>query len=231
VQDPFTSPRAFDRIEPRSRGRAVRIAVGALLGLAVLAGLWLHNRLAARREGVDAAWAQIESQYQRRADLVPQLVELLKRQMRHERETLTAVVAARGEALARRAEALEAAHGAWHRELQGIGETAPAEAGRLAAVAGAETALRRELQGTFALAESYPELRSADQFIGLQAQLEGTENRIGVARQAFNDAVRDYNAALEQIPTRWISQARGWSRRAYFEVDPGLRHARLPALD
>jgi LemA protein len=231
VHDPYGSPYASGPIGPRRGGPALGIAVGTLLALATIAGLWAHNGLVTRREGVDAAWAQIETQCQRRADLVPQLVELLKRQLRHERETLHAVIAARGEALARRVDALEAAHGTWQREAGGIRGAALDRSERLVAVARAEAALRGELQGVFALAESYPELRSADQFLGLQAQLEGTENRIGVARQTFNDAVRDYNAMLEQIPTRWFAEARGWTRRAYYEVDPASRHAPVLALD
>jgi LemA protein len=236
MDDPFHAStndplRGFERIGPRRRSPVAWLALGAVAALPALVALWVHNGLVARREGVAAAWAQIESQYQRRADLVPELVLLLKRQLRHERETLTAVVEARGEALAERAEALEAAHGASRRELAALGGPAPADGGRLAAVASADVAMAHELHRVFALAESYPELRSADHFLGLQAQLEGTENRINVARLAFNDAVRDYNAALEKLPGRWISQACGYSRHAYFEVDPATRHAPVLALD
>lgn len=221
----------FEQIGPRRSHPVAWIAMLAVGALPALAALWVHNGLVARREAIAAAWAQIESQYQRRADLVPELVLLLKSQMLHERETLTAVVNARGEALVQRADALEVAHGTSRRELAALGGSAPANAERLAAVASADTAVARRLRQVFALAESYPELRSADQFLGLQAQLEGTENRINVARLAFNDAVREYNAAIEKLPGRWISQARGYSRHAYFEVGPAARHAPVLALD
>jgi LemA protein len=221
----------FEGIGPRRTHPAAWLALAAAALLPALVALQVHNGLVARREGVDAAWAQIESQHLRRADLVPQLVELLKRQLRHERETLTAVVEARGAALARSADALAAAQAASQREIAALGGAAPPEGERLAAVARADSALAGELQRVFALAEGYPELRSADHFLGLQAQLEGTENRIAVARLAFNDAVREYNAAIEKLPGRWISRARGYSRHAYFEVDPATRDAPVLALD
>ena len=222
---------AYEGIGPRRSRPAAWLVAVAAVALPAFVALQVHNGLVARREAVAAAWAQIESQHLRRAELVPQLVELLKRQLRHERETLVAVAETRGAALAQRTEALEAAHGAAQREIAALGGSAPAEGERLAAVARADSALTGELQQVFALAESYPELRSADQFLGLQAQLEGTENRINVARLAFNEAVRDYNAAIEKLPGRWISRARGYSRPAYFEVDPATRHAPVLALD
>ena len=227
----YVPPPEFERIAPRSRQPLAWIAVVAAIVLPALVALWVHNGLAARREGVAAAWAQIESQHLRRAELVPQLVDLLKRQMRHERETLTAVVETRGKALAQHADALAAAHGASQREIAALGGSAPPEKERLAAMARADSAVAGELQRVFALAESYPELRSADQFLGLQAQLEGTENRINVARLGFNEAVRDYNAAIEKLPGRWIAQARGYTPHAYFQVDPATRHAPVLALD
>jgi LemA protein len=83
----------------------------------------------------------------------------------------------------------------------------------------------RSVQTALAVAERYPELRSADQFLKLQAQLEGSENRINVARMAFNDAVLEYNAALVQLPTRFVAQARGLEPRLYFRADEATRIA------
>jgi LemA protein len=230
LQD-FQSFERVERIGPGRRSPLAWLALVAAAALPAFALLLVHNGVVARREGVDAAWAQIESQYLRRADLVPELVLVLKRQLRHERETLTAIVEARGAALDRHADALDAAQGASRRELAALGGPAPAGGERLAGVANADAAVSHELHQVFALAEGYPDLRSSEQFLGLQAQLEGTENRINVARLAFNDAVRAYNAAIEQVPGRWISQARGYSRHAYFEVDPAARHAPALALD
>lgn len=199
------------------RGRspfAVATLLALLLVAPLLAFLLLHNRLVALGEGVDAAWAQVESNAQRRADLVPALVEVLKRHLRHERETLEAVVRARAEGLA---------------ALAAIGGKPPADPARLREVARSQAEVGARLTQLFALAESHPELRSADDFLALQAQLEGSENRINLARTRFNEAVRDYNAALEQLPTSWIAEAKGERRRAYFEAEEVA--LRAPALE
>ena len=215
--------------EPR-RGGAAWVLIPLCLAVAVAGGaaLWLHNRLVAQREAVDAAWAQVESSYQRRADLIPALVEAVQRHMRHEAETLERVVSARGEALDRFAEtatALADAQQASSRALAEMGDTAPATQSDLTGLSASQARVAHGIQQVLALAESYPDLRSADQFLELQAQLEGSENRIHVARMGFNEAVRVYNAALEQLPTRSFAQARGYERRAYFQTDESARHA------
>jgi LemA protein len=197
--------------EPRRPAAAwVLIPLCLAMLAAVAAGIWLHNGLIAKREAVDAAWADVESQYRRRADLVPLLVQAVKRHMQHEGETLERVVRARSEAL----EHFSRASG-----------PAPASENELQEMAAAQARVGRGIHQILALAESYPELRSADQFLELQAQLEGSENRINVARMAFNDAVREYNAALVQLPTRWIAESQGLERRAYFSADAGARVA------
>jgi LemA protein len=203
-------------IQPRRARRGPWIAFAALLLLPPLTYLGLHNGLVSRLEAVDAAWAQVESAHQRRADLVPVLVETVKRHMRHEAETLVAVVEARSAAA--RPVGAQAGH-------------APADPAELARVARAQTELALGLQRLVALAESHPELRSADSFLELQAQLEGAENRIHVARVAFNDSVRAYNAAIQKLPGAWIAQARGMERRGYFESDEGAERARPLGLD
>lgn len=206
---------AVDPIDaPRRRGAAwVLIPLCLAVAAAAGAGLWLHNGLVARREAVDAAWAQVESSYQRRSDLVPVLVEALQRYMRHEAETLVQVVSARD------------------RGLAAMDGNAPVAQSELSELSAAQAEVGQGIRRLLALAESYPELRSADQFLELQAQLEGSENRIHVARMAFNEAVRDYNAALEQLPTRTFAQARGYERRAYFQTDESSRHASSLGFD
>jgi LemA protein len=202
--------------EPRRSAAAwIGVPLGVAVVAALAAGLWLHNGLVAKREAVDAAWANVESQYQRRADLVPLLVQAVKRYMEHESETLERVVQARGEALVQRSRT----------------GGAPASESELEGMAASEGRVGQQIHQILALAESYPELRSADQFLELQAQLEGTENRINVARVGFNRAVREYNAALEQIPTRYLAEAHGYQRRAYFETDESARHASSLAFD
>lgn len=215
--------------EPR-RGRGLLLAVGLLLALAgpATAGLWLHNGLVAKREAVEAAWAQVQSNYQRRADLVPVLVESVERHMRHESETLERVVEQRNEGLERFAAAsddLSEAERDSARILAALGSGAPEDARLLEQVAASQARLTGGIRQLLALTEGYPELRAGDSFLELQAQLEGSENRINVARMGYNEAVRDYNAALEKLPTRAIAQARGFERRAYFETDPSVGRA------
>jgi LemA protein len=207
------------------------IAVFALLTLlfaAIGTALTAHNEMLGRAEAVDAAWAQVESNLQRRADLVPRLVETVDRYVRHESELMTDVTRERSGA-ARAVETaldeLDRAQRASARQQAAGGASPAGDAARLETLARNEAALTRGVRAVLAVAESYPELRSADQFLELQAQLEGSENRINVARMAFNDAVRDYNAALVQLPTRWIAESRGLERRAYFSADEGARVA------
>jgi len=186
------------------------VAVAGLLVLVVGAAasaLWTHNRMVRRAEAVDAAWAQVESNFQRRHDLLPRLVETVNRYVRHESELLTGIARERSAAMAAAGELRAQAGGA--------------DAAALERLAQHEMALGRGVQAVLAVAERYPELRSADQFLELQAQLEGTENRVNVARMAFNDAVGAYNAALAELPTRWVAQAQGLERRAYFRADAG----------
>jgi LemA protein len=230
---PGLDPHPFG--EPRRRSAAALwLPLLLALGVPVGAGLWLHNRLVAQREAVDAAWAQVESGYRRRADLIPALVESVQRHMRHESETHERVVSVRNRGIERFAAAareLEGAQQASSRALQALDGAAPVTPESLAGLAASQAEIDRGIGQLLAIAESYPELRSADHFLELQAQLEGTENRIHVARTAFNEAVREYNAALEQIPTRLIAEARGDVRRAYFQTDEASRHASSLGFD
>jgi LemA protein len=215
--------------EPRRSGLAwVLIPLCVVLVVPAGAGLWLHNGLVAQREAVDAAWAQVESNYRRRADLIPALVQAVQRHMRHESETLQRVVSERNRGLepfALAVRELADAQRESSRALQATGGGPPARQSDLQGIGATQAQVGRSIRQVLALAESYPALRSADQFLELQAQLEGTENRINVARMGFNAAVRDYNAALEQIPTRYIAKTGGYERRAYFQTDESARHA------
>ena len=214
---------------PRRFGLAWFAAPLALVLVAVLAaGVWLHNGLVAQREAVDAAWAQVGSNYQRRADLIPALLEAVQRHMRHESETLEGGVKVRNQAPERfslAAQELKAAQEDSSLALDALGGAAPATDSELSGIAAFQAEVGRGIRQFLALAESYPELRSADQFLELQAQLEGTENRINVARMGFNESVRAYNAAIEQLPARFIAESRGFERRAYFQIDETARRA------
>jgi LemA protein len=199
---------------------ALWLAIGAA-GVA----LWSHNAMVARAESVEAAWAQIESNLQRRSDLVPRLVEVAQRAMSHESQVLEGVVRERNAPAAAMQNALDElgrAQSASRAQIAAIGGPTPTEAS-LAALVRNDAEVRRSVQVVLAVAESYPTLRSSDQLLELQAQLEGSENRINAARMAFNDAVRHYNSALAQLPTSWVARSRGLERRPYFQADEGAR--------
>jgi LemA protein len=211
-----------------NRPLSIVLAVALLLVVPLLLWVWLHNDLVRREEAVFAAWAQTESNFQRRADLIPALVETLSRYLRHESETLTAVTAERAKAAA-------AMSGAVDTLLQANKEAVDLlrEHGReiverddaLASLFAAQTAVGQKVQGLLAIAEDYPDLRSADQFLELQAQIEGTENRINVARMRFNEAVRDYNAAIRRLPGSLVAGVGNFRRKAYFQADEAAADA------
>ncbi|MCS7101223.1 MAG: LemA family protein [Burkholderiaceae bacterium] len=161
----------------------------ALLAVVIFWAVGAYNRLVDLRNRFRNAFAQIDVQLKRRYDLIPNLVETAKAYMKHERETLEAVIRARNSAVA--------AHAA-----------AAADPGNAAAMQGlvaAEGALSGALAKLFALAEAYPDLKANANMMQLSEELTGTENRIAFARQAFNDAVMAFNTAVEQFPSNLIA--------------------------
>ena len=182
-----------------SKGAKVAIGIGVI---ALIAFLWLfvspYNELKTLRENVTEAQANIETDLQRRYDLIPNLVETVKGYAAHEKETLQGVIAARnqfGNA----------------RDLQG----------KLQADAALQSALGRLM----VVVERYPELKANQNFLDLQAQLEGTENRITVARTRFNRAVKDYNLAVETLPTMILARLMGFGRMEMFKADAPAQQA------
>ena len=155
-----------------------------------------YNRLVSQNEAVSSAWAQVQNVLQRRADLIPNLVETVKGYAAHEKEVFEKVAEARGRL---------------------AGATAPQEAA--AANAGLTSALGRLL----AIAESYPDLKANQNFIRLQDELAGSENRIAVERMRYNDAVRTFNASLKRFPTTLIASFFHFSERQYFEAEEGAK--------
>ena len=197
----------------------------------MLAWAWLHNSLVGKEERVFQAWAQTESNFQRRADLIPALIETVSRYLRHERETLAAVTEARGASVASLSAAIERliqAEKGTTDLIAARGAGLVEEDGAMAALFDAHAKVGRSMTTLLGVAESYPELRSSDQFLELQAQLEGTENRINVARMRFNDSVRVYNGAIRRLPGTLVAQVGNFRRKAYFRSDEEARHA--PAL-
>jgi len=182
------------------------IIIGTLLLLAavVIGG---YNGLVGQRESVNKSFANLQSQYQRRADLVPNLVSTVKGAANFEKETLTEVTEARAKATSIRIDPSTATPEQLAQYQQSQGELSQA-LGRLLAVT-----------------ENYPELKAVQGFQDLQVQLEGTENRIAVARNDFNKAAADYNARIQTFPTNITAGLFGFDKFTYFEADDGADKA------
>lgn len=181
---------------------------------------WVYNSVVSRHEAVDAAWSQVESTYQRRADLIPNLQRSVERYLEHERDTLEAVTAER-EGEPALDELLATLKQSRARSADALSEAAPGDAAALARIQSTQGELGAVVQRLMARSEAYPDLRSGDQFLRLQAQLEGTENRINLARSRYNEAVRRYNSTIRRLPGRLIADIEGYEARAYFESEAG----------
>jgi LemA protein len=173
------------------------------IALLLFFGVAQYNRLVALRERFRNAFSQIDVQLNRRYDLIPNLVEIAKGVMAHERETLEAVIHARNQA--RAAEKGAAA--------------APGDAAAMQALAGAEQALGGMMTRFFALSEAYPDLKANQNMRQLQEELASTENRIAFARQAFNDAVMSYNTARATVPTNLVAALFSFGPAFFFHVE------------
>ena len=208
----------------RSLMTALVLVVFAAVGVGLF--LWSYNGLVNREEQVLAAWGQVESNLQRRADLTPQLVETVSRYLRHEGETFQNIAEARSHdtvALQSAIDDLAKAMQDSAEQLQQSGERIVEEDARLGALAAAQARMDRSIQTLMATAEAYPELRSSDQFLELQAQLEGTENRVNVTRMRFNELVGDYNASIRRVPGALVATVGSFSRKGYFQADGEAR--------
>ena len=183
------------------------IVVLAVLAIIILWGVGVYNGLVSAEEQVESAWAQVENQYQRRADLVPNLVATVKGYAAHEQETLEGVIEARAKA------------------TQITIDPANATADQLAAFQAAQGELSQALGRLLAVAENYPDLKANENFRDLQQQLEGTENRIAVARQLFNDEARNFNTKVRRFPNNIIASMCGFEKKPYFEAEEGARTA------
>ncbi len=176
------------------------------LGLFALVFLWAiaaYNGLVSKRNGYKNAFAQIEVQLKRRYDLIPNLVETAKGYMKHERETLEAVVAAR-----------QVASGA-----VSAAAAAPGDPAAMAALQSAEAGMGAALGRLFAVSEAYPDLKANQNMLQLQEELTNTENQVGFARQAFNNAVTAYNTARETFPSVVIAGSMGFQEATLFEIE------------
>jgi LemA protein len=186
-----------------------RTTIVAIVIIAVIA-IWAvsaYNGLVKADEAVSTAWSNVENQYQRRADLIPNLVNTVKGYAAHENETLMAVTNARSQATAMSVNAEDLTAESLQKYQKAQGEVGAA-LGRL-----------------LAISESYPDLKANENFRELQAQLEGTENRISVERRNFNDAVRSFNTSIRTFPRSLIASMSGFEKRPYFEAAEGTSTA------
>ena len=194
------------------KGVVILLVVGA-----VLVGLFFwfqgnYNNMVKMDEGVQAAWSQVENVYQRRADLIPNLVATVKGYAAHEQQTLEGVVSARSKAtqITVDAENLTPDNLAKYQKAQGE--------------------LGAALGKLLAITENYPELKANENFMSLQSQLEGTENRIAVERKKFNETARSYNTVIRQFPKNIVDSMFGFEKKPYFEAQEGAEQAPVVAF-
>ena len=183
------------------------IIIIAVVAVLAIWGVTSYNGLVKMDESVNTAWSNVENQYQRRADLIPNLVNTVKGYAAHEKETLEAVMSARSKATQMTIDA----DNLTPEKLQAY-QKAQGEIG---------SALGRLL----AITEAYPDLKANQNFKELQAQLEGTENRISVERRNFNETARSYNTAIRTFPRTIIAGMCGFEKRPYFEAEEGANKA------
>lgn len=183
------------------------ITVIAVIVIAVLYSISTYNSLVLQDETVSTAWSNVENQYQRRADLIPNLVNTVKGYAAHEKETLDAVVSARAKAT---------------QNTVSIDDLTPE---KLQAYQRAQGEIGAALGRLLAITENYPDLKANENFQALQAQLEGTENRISVERRKFNETAKAYNTTIRRFPKNIIAGLFGFEKRPYFEAAEGSEKA------
>ena len=179
--------------------------IGGVVLLLIMIVAGSYNSMVASRESVNTAWSKVESQYQRRSDLIPNLVNTVKGAANFEQETLTKVIEARAKATQIKVDANN-----------------PED---IAKFQQAQSEVSSSLIRLLAVAENYPQLKATENFKDLQSQLEGTENRITVARNDFNDAAKSYNTKVKSFPANLLAGMFGFKERPYFEADADAKKA------
>jgi len=177
-------------------GLKILLVIGIIIAILVISFIGTYNGLVSRREEVDAAWSQIDVQLQRRHDLIPNLVATVKEYAAHEEEVFASVAEARS-------------------KLAG--------AASISEMAEADAELSSALSRLLAIAEAYPELKANQNFINLQDELAGTENRIATARRDYNQTARSYNTSIRRFPTNIIAGMFGFESVDYFEASEAGR--------
>lgn len=192
--------------------KGLLIGIGLVLVL-VFVGMGLvgrYNELVGLQEGVDAQWGNVQTAYQRRADLIPNLVETVKGYAEHEQETLTAVIEARAKATQMNAQ---------------ITPESLNDPNFMQQFDQAQQGLSSVLSRLMVTVERYPDLKADQQFLNLQNQLEGTENRISVERRRFNETAQGYNGTIRRFPASIVAGLFGFDRKEYFESAAGAENA------
>ncbi len=183
------------------------IIIIAVIAVIAIYGVSSYNSMVSQEEAVGTAWSNVENQYQRRADLIPNLVNTVKGYATHEKETFDAVVSARAKAT---------------QTTVSIDDLTPE---KMEAYQRAQGEVGSALSRLLAVTENYPELKANENFQTLQAQLEGTENRISVERRNFNDVARAYNTSIRRFPKNIFAGMFGFEKRPYFEAQEGAEKA------
>lgn len=183
------------------------IPVIAIIAVIAIYFTSTYNSMVAQEEAVSTAWSNVGNQYQRRSDLIPNLVNTVKGYATHEKETFDAVVSARAKAT---------------QTTVSIDDLTPE---KMQAYQRAQGEVGSALSRLLAVTENYPELKANENFKELQAQLEGTENRISVERRKFNETVRGYNTAIRKFPRNIVAGMFGFEKHPYFEAEEGSEKA------
>lgn len=188
----------------KGRNKSLKI-IGIVLLVLLFLGSFIirpYNRLVSKEEAVDQAWSQVENQYQRRLDLIPNLVNTVKGYASHEKETLEGVIQARANASQIKVDPTNMTDE------------------QLASFNNSQQGLSQALSRLMVVVEKYPELKADENFLQLQAQLEGTENRIAVARKDFNETAQQYNTYRRSFPKNLVAAIFGFKKKPYFEANP-----------
>ena len=190
------------------KGCLIALVAVVVIGIALYG--WVkntYNGFVQQEENVKTAWSQVENDYQRRADLIPNLVETVKGYAKHEQQTLKGVIEARANATSVKIDASNMDEQALKKFQDAQGELSSA------------------LSRLIAVSEAYPDLKANQNFLELQSQLEGTENRITVSRRDFNKAAQDYNTAVRTFPGNLLAGLFGFNQKPYFEAQAGADKA------
>lgn len=189
------------------KGTITLLVIGVLILILVGGTLTTYNGLVAKDEAVATAWGNVQSQYQRRADLIPNLVSTVKGYAKHESGTLESVVAARAKA------------------TQMTIDASNITPEKLKQFQAAQGELSQALGRLMAIQENYPDLKANENFSELQAQLEGTENRINESRNLYNTAVQTYNVSVRRFPASIVASMFGFDKKTQFEAEAGAEKA------